>query len=115
MAKAVCPLLGYFFTYTVTKLFIKRGESVTVKWEEPPIVGPGVWESRLLPLIDRPGEWAVVYETDKTATAHTIRNQLLAGRYGLPSGRWEFKARKTGAGGKIYARYLEPKRKCHGA
>lgn len=84
---------------------------MTLKWEEPPVTGPGVWEARLLPLIDRPGEWAVVYETDKPATAHVIRNQLIAGRYGLPevSGAWEFKARKAAKGGKIYGRYLEPK------
>lgn len=84
---------------------------MTVKWEEPSVTGPGVWEARLLPLIDRPDEWAVVYETDKPATAHVIRNQLIAGRYGLPNaeGAWEFKARKAGSGGKVYARYLGSK------
>ncbi len=84
---------------------------MTVKWEEPRLTGPGVWEARLLPLIDRPGDWAVVYETDKPATAHVIRSQLVTGRYGLPDvrGTWEFKARKAAEGGKIYARYLEAK------
>lgn len=82
---------------------------MTVKWQEPPLRGPGTWEARLLPLMERPGEWALVHETPSAGSARSARQQLVDGRFSVPQGEWEFTARKTNKGGEVYARYLGPK------
>ncbi len=57
----------------------------------------------------RPGKWAMVYEANTARTAYNIRTELVNSRYRIPDGVWEFKARKSGRGGKVYACYVGPK------
>jgi hypothetical protein len=80
-----------------------------VLWEDPLAVGPGAWVERLEPLMKRPSKWAMVYEANTARTAYNIRTQLVNGRYRIPDGTWQFKARKSGKGGKVYACYVGPK------
>lgn len=82
------------------------GGRLTVLWKDPPRQGQGVWLERLKPLMRRPGQWALVYETKSARTAHNVRSDLKARRYRMPDGVWEFKARKTAEGGEVYARYV---------
>ena len=72
-------------------------------WEEP---SHGVWWDRLAPLLERPGTWAVVYETDQASTARKYASNLTSGRYNLPPGRFEFRGQERDGNGAIYARYL---------
>jgi hypothetical protein len=82
---------------------------MSVIWKEPPERGPGVWLKRLEPLLERPGEAALVYEAPSEATARTVRARLVNGEYLTPPGEWEFSSHKTEDGrGEVYARYLGP-------
>ena len=56
--------------------------------------------------MDRPEEWAVVYETDQASTARKYASNLTSGRYNLPPGRFEFRGQERGGRGAIYARFL---------
>jgi hypothetical protein len=81
------------------------GDSVV--WEQPPprkdADRVGAWERRLMPLRERPGEWARVKDGLTERTAQTYASELRrTKRYRKPAGRYEFAAR----GGAIYARYL---------
>ena len=82
---------------------------MSVIWKEPPERGPGVWMRRLEPLMQRPGEHALVYKAPSEGTARTVRNRLTNGDYVVPEGRWEFSSHRTEEGGEVYARYLGPK------
>jgi len=82
---------------------------LTVLWEDPISMGPGVWIERLEPLMKRPGKWAMVYEANTARTAYNIRTELVNRRYRIPDGVWEFKARKAKTGGKVYARFISAK------
>lgn len=74
-----------------------------VEWEQP---RQGVWWDRLAPLSERPGEWAVVYETHNASTARKYASNLTSGRYNLPPGRYEFRGQERDGKGAIYARLL---------
>lgn len=81
-----------------------------IVWEDPPPNPrePGHWKRDLLPLTERPGQWARLRTTPGRAAQATATN-LTRGKYALPPGRWEFISRATGDGGTaLYARYLGP-------
>lgn len=85
-----------------------------VALEDPPAarglaLGPGVWETRLLPLMEHEGRWVLVGEF-----VHGSATKLRNGKLRKPSGRWEFRSSKSRADGTkagsgrmwLYARYL---------
>ena len=59
-------------------------------------------------LKDRPGEWALTFTNEGSATAHKIRNGLLPAY--RPAGSFEATSReldqKTGRAERIYVRYV---------
>lgn len=66
------------------------------------------WTRRLLPLLDRPGEWARVAVYARSDRAYTAAKDLRRGRCPLThEGRWDFVARgcddRSGWG--VWARY----------
>lgn len=74
---------------------------------------PRVWESLLTPLLDRPGQWAIVREYDRPESAEWAARKLRhAGRRPrgtpnllvIPPGRFDF----ISGNGRLYARYLGP-------
>ena len=88
-----------------------------VVWETPSPAGltrrggyNGVWRDRLEPLMDRPGEWARVYEAALNSRG-TIMGHMKHRRYVYPEGRWEFTTRTNPDDPTryyLYARYLGP-------
>ena len=90
---------------------IIHSEGDEVVWEDPSVLdrrkGPlGIWMKRLGPLLDKPGKWAMVFETSRASAYSTIRN-LHAGRYRVPPGQWEFTSRVDDLGnGRVYARWV---------
>lgn len=84
---------------------VKDGIQGMIEWEEPD--RPGKWEKILAEVMKRPGEWAAIKKaTYKSCenTAYHLRHRLVK----YQPGKWEFTARKTEDGGKVYARYLGP-------
>lgn len=80
-----------------------------IEWRDPPRRGGSgtsadLWSVRLRPLMDRPGEWAMVRRFNVAATTATKASQLRNGRLSIPDGEWEFAAR----GVELFARYLGP-------
>jgi hypothetical protein len=73
-----------------------------------------VWASALAPLIDRPGDWALVRTYDRKPGAVDIVRSLRQAARGLgtvriPPGRWEFTQRRVRPGVDewgVWARYL---------
>jgi hypothetical protein len=82
-----------------------------IVWEDPgpPARGPALaWDSRLRPLMERPGEWARVREAPRSQQGGII-SQLKSRRFRYPAGRWEFTTRRIDeARISVYARYLGP-------
>lgn len=64
----------------------------------------GIWIERLSPLLEHPGRWAVVLESETPSRAYGIAHNLSHHRLRVPPGEWEYTAR----GNKVYARYLGP-------
>lgn len=91
-----------------------------VVWEDPPYVqeynprpGPeSLWYQRLLPVMERPGQWAMVKEA-KITSAKSLVGQLRRRILLVPDaeGQWEFVSTQSKEDGnrRIYARYLGPK------
>lgn len=80
-------------------------------WCDPPGRGGKVnesWSERLLPLMERPGSWAMVPGLYHGSTT----GQLNGRRCAIPPGRWQFKGRHLPdlpAGRvRIWAMYLGP-------
>lgn len=79
-----------------------------IEWRDPPSAysgrKAGDWANVLLPLMERPGQWAMVrrYENKAScqASAYALRNRRLK----YPAGSWEFVARD----GELFVRYLGP-------
>lgn len=88
--------------------------SEEIVWKDPPPLSKygahGIWERRLAPLVERPGEWAVVKETAKTNTSIAAQLRRRVYRIPFPSHEWEFVQRSSDHNTiEIYARYLGPK------
>jgi hypothetical protein len=85
-------------------------------WSEPPprhSAGgqPPKRESRLLPLMERPGQWARIAVTEKCGRAHSSASAMRRGKIKVPAGRWEFASRQLPDDpkpGGVWARYLGP-------
>lgn len=77
----------------------------------------GVWVDRLLPLVERPDEWARVGAWP-TSTASRLKN----GKILIPPGRWDFATREMDGEGEhapkgkawLYACYLGPESESRG-
>lgn len=84
-------------------------------WEAPPDVQGGpragtVWERRLAPLRNRPGQWARVTDTKNSHSAYSVVANLRLGRTQCPPG-FEFKGGRHPDDpnrGAIWARYVGP-------
>lgn len=80
---------------------------MTVIWKAP---RKSVWEERLEPLLERPGDWAVVFTCDTPEAAYVHCSNLRNGRLTLPEapGIFQFAAQKSEDGkGEVFARYME--------
>jgi hypothetical protein len=84
-----------------------------VVFREPPAsaVGgtraSGKWTARLAPLVDRPGEWAMVATYPEAQRAY-IQVRNLKRAVSVPPGQWEFTGRAVDGRGEVYARFLGP-------
>lgn len=73
-----------------------------------------VWEPVLVPLMERPGQWARVREAANLSKAQALVSEARRATRGqssnvIPPGRWEFAARAMEDGrGAIFARYIGP-------
>lgn len=63
-----------------------------IEWIDPPAQKAIDWMERLAPLVERPGEWAVVARKAKPSTAYSTANNLRHGLVRIPDGVWEFQA-----------------------
>lgn len=82
-----------------------------IEWITPPEPKSINWRERLAPLVDKPGEWAVVARKPKPSTAYSTANNLRSGKCRVPEGEWEFQAAtdiETGEG-LVRACYVMPK------
>lgn len=76
-----------------------------VDWKAPPSrKRDGAWVARLLPLMERPTEWALVATYETQTTASSTVGGLRKGRLRIPEGRWDFRS----SGADVFARYLGP-------
>jgi hypothetical protein len=82
-----------------------------VVWEAPSPRGgkgpPRKWDKRLLPLRERPGEWARVWESTP-ASARQAVVQLRRGQVGsgVNASQFEFSTRTIDGRGVLYARFI---------
>ena len=72
-----------------------------VIWEDPPSLKVGVWERRLLPLVENPGRWARVVEAKSEGSSSGILWHLRNRKLQLPKGA-DFEFLREGK--RIYAR-----------
>ena len=54
----------------------------------------GIWIERLRPLLERPGVWAKVHQTDESQQASNAAAAIRRGSVILPPGLWDAHARK---------------------
>lgn len=81
----------------------------TVIFRNPPVRQgvPGIWEPVLRELMERPGEWGLIRETDTVEKAYRHTANLRHARLvKIPAGFWEFTARTNGGNGEVYGRFL---------
>lgn len=84
-----------------------------IVWADPEDVKPRsrtLWRDRLLPVMERPGQWARVWEMSH-GSAWQVTAQLRRGIKPTPPGRWEFATRTStddSSKAYVYARYLGP-------
>lgn len=64
----------------------------------------GKWVRILAPLVDRPGDWAVVTTRATPGAAANTAATIRQGRVELPPGRWEATTRLCD----VYVRYMGP-------
>lgn len=66
------------------------------------------WLDALLPLIERPNEWARVKTTPTKQRAYALASELKRGVLRKPPGRWDFAGREAedGKRGYVFACYL---------
>ena len=85
-----------------------------IVWEEPPETrrghpGPTVWQRRLAPVVERPGEWAWIVDTPPNM-ARGFARTMKAGRIMTPDGtlpqEWEAVCRTVDGKPRLYVRYL---------
>lgn len=83
-------------------------EEFAIVWEDPggenSHPAPSIWQRRLAPVMERPGEWARVHEFTINETARSTAHALRTGKLRVPDGKWEFQHR----GPRVYARYVGP-------
>ncbi len=87
---------------------------MTVIWKDPPTENAPVkrtyhrpWVTRLEPVMERPGKWALVDIFSHYQKAQRTAYRLTQRAVVLPPGRWEFLAVRTeDRGGELYARFL---------
>lgn len=83
------------------------------EWADPPQRhhgprGPRVWDERLKPLLERPGQWAIVYRAATRNAAGVAMTAIRTGRVRVTlPGRFEFTTREGDDGsGVLYARWM---------
>ena len=77
-----------------------------IVWEDPPSSSRGVWQKRLAPLLERPGEWAR-FDRVNTGTKHHLTHGQMRVPKGTTPDQWEFVLRKQPDNTySLYARYL---------
>lgn len=85
-----------------------------ITWKDPPPIERRInsryyidWKEHLSPLLERPGEWALIHTAESAADAAQVAVSLKNGKRSTPRPRdpWEF----TRRGKEVYARYLGPK------
>jgi len=56
---------------------------------------PNSWANRLLPLLEHPGKWALIYVSDSPIAANRIQSNLHGRKLVIPEPKhnWEFAAR----------------------
>jgi hypothetical protein len=86
------------------------GKPDVVEWRDPPRPRgqKDVWIARLLPLMEEPGRWAVVYRTANPRTARTTISGLRHDTTRIPPGKWEFAADTHADPPEVFARYIGP-------
>jgi hypothetical protein len=69
----------------------------------PPRNGTGRWANQLLPLLDHPGQWALVWTFESPEQANDAQSNLTQRRVIIPHPKswWEFASR----GCEVYAIY----------
>lgn len=85
-----------------------------LKWCDPP--SHPKWKDRLAPLLERPGEWALVRTYDRAESAHNAAGYLRGSANGstrsrVPPGRWLFRSRQVDfdvAEWGVWAKFLGP-------
>lgn len=79
-------------------------------WCDPP-EGLHRWSKRLQPVMERPGEWAMVMETQSVTSVRSTVKHFRNGTTVIPPGRWVFRTGKSpmnaGHWG-VWAKYLGP-------
>jgi len=88
-----------------------KGQEVQFVKGEPPkkrVGGEGKWANHLLPLLDRPGIWALVWTCENIDQAMKLQGNLSQRAVFIPEPKhhWEFVAR----GCEVYAVYRGKKR-----
>lgn len=87
--------------------------TLTLEWCDPP--GPAFrWSDLLAPLMERPGQWAMVRTYDRANDAYQAANYLRGASNGttrsrVPDGRWVFRSRQVDfdvAEWGVWAKYL---------
>lgn len=77
-----------------------------IDWREPPPKRWNYlrWTLKLKPVMERPGQWAVVKVCTTPGYARNLAYQLRRRQRIIPPGEWEFRS----AGLEVFARYLGP-------
>ncbi len=82
-----------------------------IVWMDPPPkqAGGGRWIRRLVPLVDRPMQWALVETCVNANTSGSTAYNVRRGVVALPPGKWDATARKLDDGSYgVFVRYLGP-------
>lgn len=90
--------------------------SESIEWGEPPASRRGgIWKERLVPFIEKPGEWGRIpgdFSRDIVGQLQASARGGRAARYSIPPGRWQFSGRSMPdvASGHValWVRYLGP-------
>jgi hypothetical protein len=86
------------------------------EWAEPPpsVHGKAKWPEILAPLIDNPGEWAIVRRFKQANGAGALASAIRQGRVSRPQGTnvFDFEAisRTVDGEGRVYVRYVGGRR-----